>query len=189
MGTQRGFGRGMAAMAGGLALGVVGGRLLPPLLASATGSVGARLGRDPFGRLKQDHARILSTLDRMIEAPEDSKAQRGWLFLALKRTLGKHAMAEEDVVYPLLHRHAEAAEAVQRLYAEHAQMKIALHELEEALKTGAPWTERVRSLRSLIERHVRDEEDVEFPKLQSLMDEGLRRSVSGQIQREKAMIV
>lgn len=186
---DRSMTRDMAAVAGGLAVGVITSRLLPPLLASATGSVRARLGQDPLERLTRDHRRIASLLDQMVQASDDSAARRMALFLALKRTLAKHALAEEDVVYPLLHREAGAAEATRQLYAEHAEMKIHLYELETALRGGASWAGRASALQALVARHIREEEDVQFPKLQALMGERERHRVSGQIHREEALIV
>ena len=40
--------RDVAAIAGGVAAGVFASRLLPPLIAQASGSVRNRLGEDPF---------------------------------------------------------------------------------------------------------------------------------------------
>jgi iron-sulfur cluster repair protein YtfE (RIC family) len=110
-------------------------------------------------------------------------------FLAVKRALAKHALAEEDVVYPLLHAKANAATAAKQLYSEHAEMKIHLYELEMALQSGASWGERARSLQSLITRHIREEEDVQFPKLQGLLDAEERRRLAGQVRREEALIL
>jgi len=182
------LGRNLAVVAGGVAVGVLGSRLLPPMLAMANGSVRARLGEGPFDRLKQDHREILAILDQMVERPEDSTTSKGALFLGLKRTLAKHALAEEDVVYPVLYERAHAVEEAKKLYSEHADMKIHLYGLEEALKQGLNWDTRVQALRSLIRRHVEDEESVQFPRLESLMDDRLTRATPGQIRREKAMI-
>ncbi len=96
--------RDVAVIAGGVAVGVIGSRLLAPVMASASGTVRARLGADPFDRLIQDHEEIKSILRKMETVGTDAPAQRMKLFLALKRTLAKHAMAEEDVVYPQLQR-------------------------------------------------------------------------------------
>jgi iron-sulfur cluster repair protein YtfE (RIC family) len=183
---ERSKARGLAAMAGGLAVGMMTSRLLPPLLASAAGSMQVRLGRDPFQRLVRDHRQIQSLVDRMVGASEDSVARRTALFLSLKRALGKHALAEEDVVYPLLH--GAAAGAAKQLYGEHADMKIHLFELEMALKRDAGWTGRVQALQELIGRHIREEEEVQFPKLQATMDQQQRRSLSAQIHREEALL-
>ena len=183
------FGKNLAAVAGGVAVGVLGSRLLPPMLAMANGSVRARLGEGPFERLKQDHRQILSILDRMAERSDDGMASQGALFLSLKRTLAKHALAEEDIVYPVLHERAHAAEDAKKLYSEHADMKIHLYGLEDALKQGHNVDTRVQALRSLIRRHVEEEESVQFPRLETLMDEQLSRATPGQIRREEAMIL
>jgi hemerythrin superfamily protein len=176
------------AMVAGVAVGVLGSRILPPMLAMANGSVRARLGEGPFDRLKQDHRQILGILDRMVERDDDGMSQ-GALLLSLKRTLAKHALAEEDIVYPVLHDRAHAAEDAKRLYSEHADMKIHLWGLEETLKQGRDWDTRVQALRSLTRRHVEDEESVQFPRLETLMDEEHTRTAPAQIRRERAMIL
>lgn len=186
---ERPFTRDIAAVASGLAVGVVGSRLLPPLLAGAAGSVRASLGENPFDRLMQDHRTVLSLLDRLVGASEESSARGMALFLAVKRALAKHAMVEEDVVYPLLQGTANAATAAKQLYSEHAEMKVHLYELEMALQGDAAWAERARSLQALIARHIREEEDVQFPKLQGLLDAEGRRRLAGQVRREEALIV
>jgi hemerythrin-like domain-containing protein len=58
-----------------------------------------------------------------------------------------------------------------------------------ALQSGASWGERARSLQSLITRHIREEEDVQFPKLQGLLDAEERRRLAGQVRREEALIL
>ena len=130
---------------------------------------------------------LLSTLDQMLEAPVESTAKRASLYLALKRKLGKHALAEEDVVYPLLHNEGQDAQASKELYDEHADMKILLFELEELLKSGEDWSQQVRSLRDLIQDHVNEEEQVVFPKLKQIFDETRTAKISSQISREEAL--
>ena len=185
---ERPLTRDIAAVAGGLAVGVVSSRLLPPLLAGAAGSVRASLGENPFDRLMQDHRSVLSLLERLVGASENSPARRMAVFLAVKRALAKHALAEEDVVYPLLQTKANAATAAKQLYSEHADMKVHLYELEMA-PAGAAWAERARSLQALIARHIREEEDVQFPRLQALLDGEGRRRLAGQVRREEALIL
>ena len=115
--------------------------------------------------------------------------RRAPLFLTLKRTLAKHSMAEEDVIYPLLHDEANRAERARHLYEEHAEIKIHLFELENMLKSGADWTDRVRQLRDLISSHIREEEMEQFPTLRGMLNDTRRNSVSGLIRREEAMIL
>ncbi len=132
---------------------------------------------------------LLATLDQMLAAPADSVAKRASLFLALKRKLAKHALAEEDVVYPLLHNQGQDADASKELYDEHADMKILLFELEELLKSGEDWSRQVRTLRDLIQEHVNEEEQVVFPKLKQIFDENRTAKISSQISREEALIL
>lgn len=171
--------------AGGLLL----GRFLPVLIANASGIVQAAGGRDPFAGLIKEHRTLLSLLDRMEQVPVEEWAKRKVLFLAFKRTIGKHAMAEEDIIYPLLKTEAERHEATQKLYREHASMKIHLFELEAAIHQEEEWREGVRALRSEIEPHAREEEETEFPRLRELLDETKRAELSRKIHQEEALVV
>lgn len=182
-------GRNAAMVIGGVAAGIVGSRLLPPLIAAAGGMSRTRAGGDPFDRLIQDHRQILSTLDQMLAAPADSTFRRSRLYLMLKRKLAKHAMAEEDVVYPLVQRGSAQDNQSKHLYDEHADMKILLFQLEERLKAGTDWTDLVRPLRDLIHHHADEEENNVFPQLRRSLNESMLPKVSGQIQREEAMVL
>lgn len=186
MRARRSSGREFAALIGGVAVGVAGSTLLPPILAMVSGRM--RGGADPFALLIQDHRRILSILDRMQFAPGGGTLRRAGLFLMLKRKLAKHAMAEEDVVYPELHAQQDQADRSMHLYDEHAEMKIRLFQLEELVRSGGDWREQVRSLRELVQRHADEEEQNIFPRLRNAMTENRRPRISGQIHREEAMV-
>ena len=171
--------------AGGLLL----GRFLPVLLANATGLALGAAGRDPFAGLIREHQLLLSLLDKMEHVPANDWAKRKFLFLAFKRTIGKHAMAEEDIIYPLLKTDAERHEATQKLYREHASMKIHLFELERAIHDDEQWGDGVRALRSEIEPHARQEEETEFPRLRELLDEAGTAQLSRKIRQEESLVV
>lgn len=172
---------------GGLGAGMIASRLLPPLIAAAMGSRRVREGGDPFALLIEDHRQILRLLDRMRALRTESVMRRSGLYLMLKRKLAKHAMAEEDVVYPIVHNDAGTND--KHLYDEHADMKILLFELERQLKNRADWTHTVSRLRELVHHHADEEETSIFPKLrEQLRGDGMPK-VSGQIAREEALIV
>jgi hemerythrin superfamily protein len=177
MHNHRNTPRDIAVLAGGLALGMLASKLVP-VIASARGSMQTRAGGDPFDMLIEDHQTILSTLDSMQRHSNSTLARRSALFLRLKRTLGKHAMAEEDIVYPLLHRQSGEEENAKELYDDHAEIKIHLYELEQLLRSNGDWTERVRSLTDLIREHAREEEEQEFPKLRQLLSEDRTRATA-----------
>ena len=189
MKQQDNSGRNAALLLGGVAAGIIGSRLLPPLIATLTGAGRARAGSDPFALLIDDHRKILSTLDQMVATPADSRFQRSRLFLALKRKLAKHALAEEDVVYPILHAQPGNRDQSKHLYDEHADMKIHLHELEQKLMSGDEWNSVVVPLRDLIRKHADEEEQQLFPELRRNLSESKLPKVSGEISREEAMIL
>lgn len=189
MSKQHGTGRTMAILLGGVAGGILGGRLLPPLYAALTAAGRARAGGDPFALLIQDHRKIMSILDEMAACPAESKIRRARLFLALKRKLAKHAMAEEDVVYPIVRNDSANGDERKHLYDEHADMKIFLHDIESQLMNGEDWMASVGPLRELIRNHVDEEEKTIFPELRRELSKSELPKVSGQISREEALIV
>jgi iron-sulfur cluster repair protein YtfE (RIC family) len=173
----------------GAAGGALLGRFLPVLLANANGLAQGVAGRDPFAGLLKQHRMLLSLLDKLEGLPASDWARRKVLFLAFKRTIGKHAMAEEDIVYPMLKTEAERHEATQKLYREHASIKIHLFELEAAIHQDEQWRDAVRALRSEIEPHAREEEETEFPRLRELLSQAKTAQLGRKIRQEEALIV
>jgi len=128
-------------------------------------------------------------MDQMSTTPVDASARRGSLFLLLKRKLARHAMAEEDVVYPIVHGRANDVENSKDLYDDHAHIKILLYDIEQRLMSGVDWSDPVRTLRDLTAEHIREEEQEIFPRLRQLMDENEGAKISGQISREEALVL
>lgn len=186
-GHRRFSARGMTAFAGGALAGVIASRLLPPFLAQAGG---AALGRDPFEVLTEDHRHFVELLTRM-EDDAAGPVNRMQLLLRLKRRLTAHALAEEDVIYPMLHDRESAAtgDGARHLYGEHAEIKMHLHALEEMAKDDPGWGARAGELRRLVETHARQEEETEFPKLRQSLDDQAIARLSRAVQREKAMVL
>lgn len=177
---------GMAAFAGGAAVALIASRLLPPLVAQAAGSVS---GGDPFDALADDHRHILALLSEMEQTPQNATFRRAQLLLRLKRRLAAHALAEEDVVYPLLHDRAHEEDDTRRLYSEHADMKMHLAALERMPKDDPDWLGRVSELKMLISEHIHQEEAVDFPKLRDALGQRGTERLSGNVRREKALLL
>jgi hemerythrin superfamily protein len=184
-----GAGRDLTMLVSGLAIGVLGSKLVPPLLGALSGAGSVRTGGDPFALLIEDHRQLNSLLDKMLAAPTESTSRRSGLYLLLKRKLGKHALAEEDVVYPIVHNQTGESDRSKHLYDEHADMKILLYELENKLKNGEDWRSTVASLAGLIRRHIEEEEQTVFPKLREQLAAARLPAVAGQIWREEGLIV
>ena len=171
----------------GILVGILAARILPPFLAMACGSARARAGHDPFESLTADHQRFRDLLARMNEAT--ATVQRAHLLLRLKRGLAAHAMAEEDVVYPMLQDEAGAKPDPTHLYAEHAAVKVLLFRLEKKVLAGTDWAEEVGALSALLTEHARHEEEVDFPRLRDLLGKEGGVTLARKISREKALVL
>lgn len=182
-------GREIAAFGAGMMLSLIASRIAPPFASRAIGTLRGRAGADPFEVLAADHRRMLG-LFSLIERTDDSAtARRTALLFQLKRMLAAHALAEEDVVYPMLRDDARLQSEVLELYNEHAGMKIRLFELERAPKDGRRWMTLLRDLRKLVEDHAGDEEQRQFPRLRAKLDERQTANLLGRVQREKAFLL
>jgi len=178
--------RGLAMFAGGASVALIASRLLPPIVAQA---FAVRDAGDPFASLVEDHRRFLDLLGRMEQVQGSSVLNRTQMFLRLKRGLAAHALAEEDVIYPLLNDAAGAEIDAERLYAEHGKVKTHLYALEQMVGDEMAWARRAGQLRALIAEHARDEEETQFPRLRQLLDEQATARLSRHVRREKAMLL
>lgn len=181
--------RAAASFAGGALIALVGARLLPPLIAQARGKARMRDGGDPFETLVEDHRAIMMNLDSMVASAGGEAFKRTQHLLRLKRRLGAHAMAEEDIVYPALREQGASESDASQLYQEHSEMKVLLYKLEQTPTTSEEWHTHAVELRTLIAAHIRQEEDVEFPRLRAALDEVASSDLASKIEREKALVL
>lgn len=120
--------------------------------------------------LKHEHALTLAVFDTLEATGDDATTTRAALVKKLKYALTKHAVAEENVIYPALREAGEVAEA-DELNSEHGYVKTYLYKLDNMAKDDPGFLAKVREFRTLIEEHVREEEDVLFPKLKAQLSE------------------
>jgi hemerythrin superfamily protein len=96
-------------------------------------------GTDPFEALAQDHRKVLALLDRLAETNNAAAMRRSAMLFQVKRMLTAHGLAEEDIIYPMLHDDAHRAEETKKLYREHADIKVRLFKLEHKAKDDPSW--------------------------------------------------
>jgi hemerythrin-like domain-containing protein len=114
--------------------------------------------------LKAEHALTRKVFDALEATTEANTTKRAALLMNLKHMLAKHALEEENVIYPAL-REAGEIEAADELTSEHGYVKQYLYELGEIPKESPLWIEKLRTFRGEIEHHMRDEEVGLFPRL------------------------
>lgn len=133
--------------------------------------------------LKAEHEATLAVFDK-IEATKDSQTTlRSTLLTKLKAALSKHAIEEENVVYPAM-REANFAHDADSLNGEHGYVKTYLYELENMSKDSPDFLPRVRDFRSMIEEHMKMEENEVFPRLRETMTEEQNRKLSMTMHKE-----
>lgn len=168
----------LGAAAAGAALGLAAnfGRKLLVQATSATSG-------DWADALKTEHKMTLAIFDK-IEATDNSQSTlRGTLLAKLKYALSKHAIQEEMVIYPAL-RQTNLADDADDLTSEHGIVKTYLYELETMPKDNAKWLARVRDFRTMIEDHMREEENKVFPALRSTMSEEENGKLTAMMNKE-----
>ena len=158
------------------------GKLLGAVAAGAALGFAANLGRkfavqamsgasgDWFEAIKTEHRMAVAIFDKIEATRDDQTTQRMLLLAKLKYALGKHAIEEEDVVYPAL-RDAAQKEAADKLNHDHGYIKTYLYELLNMPKDSPAWIAKVREFRTLVEEHVREEEDDIFPAFRAQMSD------------------
>jgi hemerythrin superfamily protein len=187
--TTMPLGRSFTAFAAGAALSFAASRLMPPLAGRAVGLARVAAGGDPFDALARDHKLVLGMMDSVLRSDPGSRMRRTATLMQIKRSLTAHALAEEDVVYPMLREEVGAVEAADRLYREHAEIKVHLFRLEHLRTDEARWQEEMQGLRDLVSRHAADEEDKEFPRLRERLSRDDIAQLSGDVSREKQFVL
>ena len=120
--------------------------------------------------LHREHELVLALFDQIEATGDDQARTRTHLLGKLKAALGKHALEEENVIYPAL-REANSAHDADALNGEHGYVKTFLYELEKADAGSPDWLARIRTFRAMLEEHIRMEEDEVFPALKAMLDD------------------
>ena len=120
--------------------------------------------------LAAEHEATLKLFDAMEKTEDNHKIRRTLLLTQIGHALAKHAIEEENAVYAALRVHDQVAEA-DRLNGDHGYVKQYLYELG-SMETGHPaFLPKIRDFRTMLETHMREEEDKVFPKLRGMMSE------------------
>lgn len=172
-----------------------GTTLATAALAGAAIGLAANIGRkfvvqgmastagDWADQLAAEHAIVLAVFDK-IEATSDNQTTiRTHLLTKLKNALGKHALEEENVIYPAL-REANSTHDADALNAEHGYVKTYLYELENMRKDHPDWIAKIREFRAMLQEHMKMEEDEVFPALKRQMDDAQNAKLTAAMNRE-----
>jgi len=114
-------------------------------------------GKDWDEVLKTEHRAVEALFDKLAKTESTQTTTRMMLVMQIKKALTKHALEEENAVYPHLAK-ALGDGAADSLFAEHAEMKKALHFLGECDKASSEFLDRADQLRRIVTSHIAEEE-------------------------------
>jgi iron-sulfur cluster repair protein YtfE (RIC family) len=133
--------------------------------------------------LSTEHRLTLKVFDALQATTGENTVKRGALLANLKHMLSKHAMEEENVIYPAL-REAGEVEAADELNKEHGYVKQYLYELTELPKNSVEFLPKVQKFRTDIEAHIREEETELFPRLKAKLSPEKNKELTAQMNKE-----
>ncbi|WP_066798923.1 hemerythrin domain-containing protein [Sphingomonas soli] len=166
------------AAAGGAALG-----LLAMLGRKAAVQAPTALAGNWDEALALEHAATRKVFDALEATDETNTTKRSMLLSHLKHALMKHAIEEENVIYPAL-REAGQREAADALNQEHGYVKQYLYELENMPNASPEWIAKLKEFRADIEAHMREEEDELFPTLRAQLSEEKSKALTLAMNKE-----
>lgn len=172
------FGVVASAVAGGAALGV-----LAMLGRKAAVQAPTALAGNWDEALTAEHKATLKVFDTIEATDETATVRRNLLLAHLKHALMKHAIEEENVIYPAL-REIGQQDAADDLNKDHGYVKQYLYELENMPTASPDWIAKVRAFRTDIEAHMREEEQTLFPLLRAQLSDEKNKALTLTMNKE-----
>jgi iron-sulfur cluster repair protein YtfE (RIC family) len=105
---------------------------------------------------------VQKSFEILLETRHDQIARREILMSKIASALTKHAVEEENVVYPALAEGGHADQA-RHLIEDHSQMKALLYDLRRLSARDLEWIATARQLWTSLQGHMREEENEIFP--------------------------
>jgi iron-sulfur cluster repair protein YtfE (RIC family) len=155
--SSNSFGR----IAAGAAIGLAAGLILPQAKKLAMQGPSLAAG-DWMAALIAEHRMVEKMFEQLLATTEDEMLKREALLTKIAYALNKHAIEEENVIYPALSENAQAEQA-KHLADEHLEAKTCIYDLRRTSSTDAAWLGKAQDFWGKLQAHMREEEDEVFP--------------------------
>lgn len=151
----------LGRLATGAALGLVAGLALPHARKVVMQGPALTAG-DWMDALTAEHRMVEKSFDTLLLTGDHETAKREMLLAKIAYALTKHAIEEENVIYPALAegRHVDQA---RHLTQDHGQMKTFIYDLRRISSRDPAWIVRAREFWSALQTHMQEEETQIFP--------------------------
>jgi hemerythrin superfamily protein len=154
-------GNGLGRMAAGAALGLAAGLALPHARKLVMQGPTLAAG-DWVEALTAEHRTVEKLFREMLDTTERDQAKRELLLTKIAYALNKHAIEEENVIYPALSENAYA-DSARHLAEEHQETKTFIYDLRRISSQNPSWLLKAREFWTKLEQHMHEEEDNVFP--------------------------
>ena len=133
--------------------------------------------------LAAEHKAVMKIFDIFEETTSQNTTKRTLLLTQLKHALAKHALQEENTIYPAL-RDIGKTEEADSLNKDHGYVKQYLYELDNCPRASDTFLAILRRFRTDLEKHVREEEDTLFPGLKAQLSLEANKKLTFAMNRE-----
>ncbi|HUD94762.1 hemerythrin domain-containing protein [Sphingobium sp.] len=133
--------------------------------------------------LAAEHKATLLLFDKLEKTAPDDRRKRRLLLMQLSHALGKHAMEEENAVYPALRDNGLTAEA-DALNHDHGYVKQYLYDLSDLIAQGEAFLPKLAAFRADLETHMRTEEQEIFPRLKTALTQDANTALTRRMNGE-----
>jgi len=159
--TQAQSGGSLGRLATGAAIGLFAGLAIPHARKTVMQGPSILAG-DWVDALTAEHRLVEKAFEALLQTGDTEMAKREMLLTKIAYALTKHAIEEENVIYPALTENGMADQA-QHLIADHGEVKTFIYDLRRISSTDPQWIGQVRGFWTKLQAHVREEEDEIFP--------------------------
>ena len=160
------FGR----LATGAALGLFAGLALPHARKAVMQAPSLAAG-DWVEALAAEHRTVEKAFEALLKTTDGEAPKRELLLTKIAYALTKHAIEEENVIYPALSEGGYADQA-RHLIEDHGQAKTFIYDLRRISSADPTWIDQARQLFTALQTHMREEEDQIFPAFRDALGPG-----------------
>jgi hemerythrin superfamily protein len=157
----------LGRLAAGAALGFFAGLAVPHARKAVMQAPSVMAG-DWVDALTAEHRLVEGVFDKLLQTDESQAARREALLAKIAYALSKHAIEEENVIYPAL-MEAARADTSRHLTEDHAKIKTFIYDLRRLSPSDPQWLIRAREFHQELQHHMREEEDEIFPQFRNAM--------------------
>jgi hemerythrin superfamily protein len=162
-------GSSLGRLAAGAAFGLVAGLALPHARKAVMQGPSIAAG-DWMDALIAEHRMVEKSFEALLKTADGDMAKREMLLTKIAYALTKHAIEEENVIYPALAEHGHPDQARHSI-EDHGQVKTFIYDLRRISSTDPAWIGKARELWAALQQHIREEEQEIFPALRDALGE------------------